>query len=170
MEFAIGDHVIHPAHGPGEVVDYEEQELVGGYRRYCVIQFVDHGLVLRIPRRRLENVGLRQVMGRAACREVFERLASVPKALPADFKERRRLIETWISSGKPARLAEAVRDLAWRRVNKRLNQADSDLFEQARTRLLAELAIALGDSRADTETRIQNALEQGRLELQEAAD
>jgi CarD family transcriptional regulator len=170
VEFAIGDHVIHPAHGPGEIVAFQETELVGGFRRYCVIRFFDHGLVMHIPWRRMDKCGLRRVMSGAVCREVLDRLSSVPNSLPSDFKERRRLVETWLATGAPARLADAVRDLAWRRVSKRLNQADSELFEQAHGRLLAELSLALGHSRAEMDQRIRQALDAGQTEVAVAGD
>lgn len=39
MGYAVGQNIIHPAHGAGEVVGIENQELVEGYKKYYVVNF-----------------------------------------------------------------------------------------------------------------------------------
>ena len=39
MQYEVGEIVVHPAHGTGEIVALEEQEVVEGYTKYCVIFF-----------------------------------------------------------------------------------------------------------------------------------
>jgi CarD family transcriptional regulator len=162
MDFEVGDHVVHPAHGAGEIVQIEEEELATGFSRYYVVSFPDKRLTVRIPLSRSEELGLREVIGSKRVTEVMQMLNDSPESLPSDFKARRQLLEKWINTGRPVKLAQAVRDLAWRRTEKRLNKADTELFERAHQRLLQEMSLALGQGIQETEARIMSALAAGR--------
>jgi CarD family transcriptional regulator len=158
MEFSVGQHIVHPAHGAGTIVGVQEQELVEGYQRYYVIRFADKRLTVRVPLRRTSELGLRTVMGTAKCQEVFGVLSSLPKQLPSNFKDRRRVVEKLIHSGKPLQVAEALRELSWRRELKPLNKADSELLTQANGMLVEEMSLATGEDKGDVEKRISEAL------------
>lgn len=160
MEFSVGQHIVHPAHGAGTIVGVQEQELVEGYQRYYVIRFADKRLTVRVPQRRTTELGLRGVMGSAKCEEVFEVLSSLPKQLPSNFKERRKTVETLIHSGKPVKVAEALRELSWRRELKPLNKADSELLTQASGMLVEEMTLATGEEKSDVERQISKALDE----------
>ena len=158
MEFSVGQHIVHPAHGAGTIVGVQDQELVEGYQRYYVIRFADKRLTVRVPLLRTSELGLRSVMGTAKCQEVFSVLRSLPTQLPNNFKERRRAVEKLIHSGKPLKVAEALRDLSWRRELKPLNKADSELLTQANGMLVQEMSLATDEDRGDVEKRISEAL------------
>lgn len=169
MDFGVGEHVVHPAHGTGEIVKIEEQELATGFSQYYVVSFPDKRLTVRIPLDRSEDLGLREIIGRKRVTEVMATLKELPESLPSDFKARRQLLENWINTGRPVKLAQAVRDLSWRRTEKRLNKADTELFDRAHRRLLQEMALALGQGIQETEARIMRALSTGRDALREEA-
>lgn len=158
MEFSVGQHIVHPAHGAGTIVGVQEQELVEGYQRYYVIRFADKRLTVRVPLRRTSELGLRRVMGAAKCQAVLNVLRSLPTQLPNNFKERRRAVEKLIHSGKPLKVAEALRELTWRRELKPLNKADSELLSQANSMLVQEMSLATGEDPASVEKRIAEAL------------
>jgi len=160
MEFLVGQHIVHPAHGAGTVVGVQEQELVEGYEHYYVIRFADKRLTVRVPQLRTDELGLRSVMGTAKCKEVFSVLSSLPKQLPSNFKERRRTVEKLIHSGKPVKVAEALRELTWRRELKPLNKADSELLSQASGMLVEEMSLATGEEKTRVERQISAALDE----------
>ncbi|GIV78300.1 MAG: hypothetical protein KatS3mg050_2694 [Litorilinea sp.] len=159
MQFAVGQNIVHPSHGAGTVIDVQNQELVEGFRRYYVIRFDGKRLTVHVPFRRTDEVGLRKVMSRSKCQDVLDTLRKLPKPLPSNFKERRKLIENLIHSGQPTKIAEAVRELNWRGEEKRLNTADSDLLAQGREMLIQEMALATGADPAEIQQRIDRALE-----------
>ena len=158
MEFSVGQHIVHPAHGAGTIVGVQEQELVEGYQRYYVIRFADKRLTVRVPLRRTTELGLRRVMASTKCQEVFGVLRSLPAQLPNNFKERRQAVEKLIHSGKPLKVAEALRELSWRREMKPLNKADSELLTQASGMLVQEMTLATGEERGAVEKQISEAL------------
>lgn len=159
MSFAVGQNIVHPTHGAGTIVDFQEQELVDGHEEYFVIRFDEKRLAVRVPTDRVEELGLRQVMAEAKCREVLRVLQEEPKLLPSNFKERREAVDKLIHSGRPLKIAEAVRELMWRQELKRLNKADTEQFSQARAMLIEEMAIAMEQAPQEVRAAIDEALE-----------
>lgn len=160
MEFSVGEHIVHPAHGTGTVVGVKNQELATGYQRYYVIRFADKRLTVQVPSRKADEIGLRSVMGSNKCEEVMRVLRSLPQTLPDSFKERRSAVETLLHSGRPIKVAEALRDLSWRREMKSLNKADSEQYSQASSMLVQEIALATGAATTEVERKIRQALDE----------
>lgn len=167
MEFDVGQHIVHPAHGAGTVVGVQEQELVEGYQRYYVVRFADKRLTVRVPQKRISDLGLRTVMATSKCKEVFGVLRETPKQLPNNFKERRRAVEKLIHSGKPLKVAEALRELSWRREQKPLNKADSELLVQASGMLIQEMSLATGEDVTDVQKQISEVIDESMQANQE---
>ena len=113
MQFSIGDKVVHPRRGPGRIVDVERQSFLDEAKRYYVIDMPASALTVRIPVRRVDEVGLRPAMTRKKLARVLEILHGRPRGLPADHKERQERVRERVQTARPIRMAEAVRDLTW---------------------------------------------------------
>jgi CarD family transcriptional regulator len=142
VQFSIGQSVVHPAHGAGEIVDIEEMELVSGFKKYYVIEFIGKRLTMRVPVKRVEDLGMRKVMSYKRYQKVIKTLRSLPGQLPKNFKERRHKVAEMINSGLPVKIAEAIRELTWRRRESHLTKSDTELLLEGRERLIAEMALA----------------------------
>lgn len=158
MDYTVGQTIVHPAHGAGEIVDIEHQELVEGFKRYYVIHFVDKQLTLRVPFRRTENAGLRQIMSDKKLKQVMATLRDLPEQLPKDFKARRKKLEALVFSGMPIKVAIAVRELTWRSEDKTLNTEDKRLLEHGRELLIQEIALATDNEPLAVQSEIDKAL------------
>jgi len=167
MEYAVGQNIIHPAHGAGKVVDIEEQELVEGFDQYYVIHFADKRLTVRVPLSHSDDAGLRTLISPTKSKQIFKTLRQIPQKLPKDFKKRRKELEEKIFSGYPEKVAEAVRELTWRRENKNLGMADQRLLDQGRELLIQELALATEVKPGDVQNKIDEALAKS-IEAKEA--
>ncbi len=159
MQYLVGENVVHPAHGAGEIVGADEQESTDDSKKYCVIFFPDRKLKIRIPLSRIEDVGLRGIMSSSTYRQILDMLAEAPKLLPQDFKERREMLQSIVSSGYPTKVAAAIRDLTWRSHNKPLNRSDAEMLSEARHRLVQEMALATGKDIPDINKVVDHALE-----------
>ena len=175
MNFIIGEQVMHPTFGAGEIVAVQGleqqtsiQEKVGdgkvengevgdGY----VIHFVEKRLTMQIPMERSIEVGLRPLMGQTIYSKVFDTLSALPQTLPADFRARQQLLSECIATGQPVQLAEVIRDLAWRRRERRLNEADRELYERAHGRLIVEVAIVARISHFEAAQLMSSAVADG---------
>ncbi len=159
-EFTIGQNIVHPAHGAGEIVDIEDMELVSGFKKYYVIEFIGKRLTMRVPMQRVEELGMREVMSQKRFQRVLQVLDNIQGQLPKNFKERRRLVADLINSGLPGKIAEAVRELTWRRKAAHLTKSDMELLNEGRERLIAEIALATDTDLSGARQRIDDVLTQ----------
>jgi CarD family transcriptional regulator len=158
--FQVGDAVVHPVHGAGVVTDIEELERREGSRKYYKIQLM--GPVhtsLKIPVQVAKERGLRYAIRRSKLRQVWRVLCAAPKKLPANYKERYQVIESSLRTGKILRIAEAVRDMAWRRERQgKLNTRGKQMYEKGVKLLAGEIAAAQGTGLADAEVQVRTRL------------
>jgi RNA polymerase-interacting CarD/CdnL/TRCF family regulator len=55
--FRVNEFVVYPAHGVGQILAIEEQEIAGAKLELFVINFVKDKMTLRVPARKIANVG-----------------------------------------------------------------------------------------------------------------
>ena len=83
----IGDRIVYPMHGAGEVAGIEENEVGGVVQSYYVLQMPMGNLKLMLPVDKVEEVGLREIIDKS-------QLETVEKVLPL------RLTTTWMWNWK----------------------------------------------------------------------
>lgn len=109
--FAIGDTVVHPQHGVGQIVKLEDREFEhGDSRRYYEIH-IPGGSTVWVPVD-LERSGLRRLAHKSEldyCREV---LKSPPLPLTEDGRLRQSALVEHLRQGTLAAQCEVVRDLS----------------------------------------------------------
>lgn len=164
MGFAVGEQIMHTAHGPGTVVGIQDRELMEGFHGYYEIYFAEKQLSLSIPFDKADD-WLRPVMAHSVYGDILALLRRKPSILPKDYRERRAVLESWIRSGAPLQLAQAVRELNWLRTVKPLTEVDRELMERARQRLVAEIVIAADTTPAAVYGEISAALDMGLQEM-----
>jgi CarD family transcriptional regulator len=158
MELSVGDKVVYPRHGVGRITAMESLDLVEGFERYYVIEIPDKSLTVRVPVRKMEELGLRPVMSRAKLAHVLEALRAAPHQLSEDYKKRQAGVRERLETGAPMRIAEVVRDLTWHERRAHLTRADSDLLARGREVLSAEMALVTGTEVAYAKQMIDAAL------------
>src|SRR3977135_2146456 len=56
--FKVGEFVVYPAHGVGQIVSIDEQEIAGAKLELFVITFAKAKMTLRVPRAKILWVGM----------------------------------------------------------------------------------------------------------------
>ncbi len=158
MEFSVGDKVVHPRHGFGQIIRLESLDLVEGFERYYVIEVPDQGLTLHVPVRKMEELGVRPVMSRAKLSRVLETLRGRPHQLSEGYKQRQDRVRERLETGGPLRIAEVVRDLTWHERRAYLTKADSELLARGRDFLAAEIAVVTNTEIVEAKQTIDTAL------------
>jgi CarD family transcriptional regulator len=161
MQFSVGDKVVHPYHGPGQIIGVEQKELVDKAQRYYVIQIPIQELTVYVPGAKLDTVGVRPAMSRANLSTVLDILHGQPRRLPLDHKERQEEVWERLRPGRVLEVARVVRDLYWHKNREHLTKKDSDYYDQARQRLAAELALVSDMEFSDAEQLINDHLARG---------
>jgi CarD family transcriptional regulator len=158
MQYAVGDKVVHPYHGPGQVIGVERKELIDEAKRYYVIEIPVQDLTVYVPRRTVDEVGVRPAMSRAKLSRVVETLKGRPRHLPQDHKDRQELVWEKLKTGNVTEIAEVVRDLLWHKELEHLTKKDGDYLDRGRKLLAAEMALVSESDIDDAERTINDVL------------
>ena len=61
IEFKIGEVVVYPKHGVGEITSIENMEVASIKTQFYVVKMEQAKLIIRVPVDKLEEVGLRKI-------------------------------------------------------------------------------------------------------------
>ena len=139
-EFKIGEVVVYPKHGVGEITKIENMEISSIKTQFYVVKMEQSKLIIRVPLDKQQEVGLRKISSKKIIDEVFNTLKLKPKIRRIMWSRRAQEYETKIFSGDPIKIAEVVRDLF--RKNSQADQSYSErqMFQLAIERLAREVA------------------------------
>lgn len=158
MEFSVGDKVIHPQYGPGQVTSIEGQVPSDATARYYVIEIIRKGLTVHTPVDKAEALGIRPAMSPSRSRRVVGMLRGRAHDLPKAYRARQEQVAAQLGSGEVAQLASAVRDLSWRQKRGHLTKRDSDLLRQGLDQLCSEIALVSGDTVSEVREMVGSTL------------
>lgn len=160
MTFQVGETVVHPNYGAGVITEIQERRSLGPGKRYYSIELLgDPQTTVMVPLGQEESVGLRQPIPKARLGRLWRILRAEPQALPEEHKERYAVIEGKLQEGDVFQIAEVVRDLAWRREEKRtLTKVGKRLYETGLGFLASELAGVQGSDVGTAEAQIAERL------------
>ena len=158
--FRQGDSVVHPARGVGIVTSVEERQFRGTTEQYSTIDLLAGlGTRVMIPTSAAETLGLRPGIKVSQLKRVWRVLAAEPQRLPADFKERNRLLDERLADGDTLELAAVIRDLANReRRHGKLTIVTRRHLRKSMSMLAGEIAAAQGVDLEDAEVQIRARL------------
>ena len=152
MEFKVGEVVVYPHHGAARITDIEQREMGGETLEYLVLQINQSDLVVRVPSKNAETVGVRDVVGKEGLERVFSVLRELDVEEAGNWSRRYKANQERLASGDINKVAEVVRDL-WRRDQDRgLSAGEKRMLTKARQILVGELALAspVDEKKADT--------------------
>jgi CarD family transcriptional regulator len=140
LKFKIGDKVVYPSHGVGEIIDIEAQAIAGTQINLYVISFEQEKMVLRVPVTRAESAGLRNLIGQDAVSKIYSVLKGKAKIGNKMWSRRAQEYEAKINSGDVVHIAEVVRDL-YKNIDADRSYSERNIYEMALNRLGKEIAI-----------------------------
>jgi CarD family transcriptional regulator len=158
--FDKGDAIVHPARGVGIVTSVEERKIRGTAQQYYTIDLLD-GLDTRVmvPVAAEDTLGLRPAIPASQLQRVWRVLSAEPQVLPADHKERNRLVDERLAGGDTLEVAAVVRDLADReRQQGELTIVTKRHLRRGLTMLAGEIAAVQGLDLDDAEVEIRSRL------------
>ncbi|MCX5879058.1 MAG: CarD family transcriptional regulator [Deltaproteobacteria bacterium] len=154
--FKVGDLAVYPAHGVGVIERVESREISGSSQDFYVMRILENDMIIMIPIKNVNNVGLREIIGRK----------EVPK-LYSILKRRDVMIEnqTWnrryreymekIKTGSVYEVAEVYRDLLMLKTEKDLSFGERKMLDTARTLLVKEISLAKKVAEAQIERDLE---------------
>src|SRR3954453_21981953 len=73
-EFEIGEFIVYPAHGVGQVAAIDEQTIAGSKLECFVINFAKDRMTLRVPTGKIASIGMRKLAESALVSRALETL------------------------------------------------------------------------------------------------
>jgi CarD family transcriptional regulator len=148
-DFRPNDFVVYPAHGVGQIVSIEEQEVAGISLELFVLSFEKDKMTLRVPTNKATEIGMRSLSSPDVVDQAMKTLKGKAKVKRAMWSRRAQEYEQKINSGDLIAIAEVVRDLHRNDDQREQSYSERQLYEAALERLTREVAaVADGDEAA----------------------
>ena len=158
QDFSPNEYVVYPAHGVGQIVSIEEQEIAGLKLELFVISFEKDKMTLRVPTAKATEVGMRSLSSPDVVSKAMDTLKGKAKVKRAMWSRRAQEYEQKINSGDLISIAEVVRDLHRADDQREQSYSERQLYEAALERLTRELAAVKGMDEAGAQKQVDEVL------------
>jgi CarD family transcriptional regulator len=133
--FKAKEFVVYPAHGVGQILDIEEQEVAGHKLELFVISFDKEKMTLRVPTNKAQAVGMRKLSDATVVDSALETLRGRARIKRTMWSRRAQEYEAKINSGDLISIAEVVRDLYRSERQPEQSYSERQLYEAALDRM-----------------------------------
>ena len=159
--FKTNEYIVYPAHGVGQIMAIEEQEVAGAKLELFVINFVKDKMTLRVPTAKVAAVGMRKLAEGGLVKRALETLKGRARIKRTMWSRRAQEYEANINSGDIVAIAEVVRDLFRSESQPEQSYSERQLYEAALDRLSREIAAVQHITETEAVKEIEGALAKG---------
>ena len=159
--FKTGEYIVYPAHGVGQIVSIDEQEVAGHKLELFVIDFQKDKMRLKVPVAKATSIGMRKLsetdyVDRAL--KVVQGRARVKRTM---WSRRPQEYDAKINSGDLIAIAEVVRDLYRAENQPEQSYSERQLYEAALDRMAREIAAVNKMSETEAVRLVETNLAKG---------
>jgi len=141
--FKVNDLAVYPAHGVGIIERIETREISGFSQDFYVMRILENDMIIMIPTKNVNNVGLRDIIGQTEVAKLYSILRK--RDAPIDnqtWNRRYREYMEKIKTGSVFEVAEVYRDLLILKLEKELSFGERKMLDTARNLLVKEISLA----------------------------
>jgi CarD family transcriptional regulator len=143
LMFKVGDLAVYPAHGVGRIERIESQVISGSTQDFYVMRILENGMIIMIPTRNVDSVGLREIIQKKEVPKLYSILKR--RDVPIDnqtWNRRYREYMDKIKTGSVYEVAEVYRDLLMLKLEKELSFGERKMLDTAKNLLVKEISLA----------------------------
>jgi CarD family transcriptional regulator len=159
--FKTNEFIVYPAHGVGQIMAIEEQEIAGAKLELFVINFIKDKMTLRVPTAKIVSVGMRKLAEPPLVKKALETLKGRARVKRTMWSRRAQEYEAKINSGDIVAIAEVVRDLYRSETQPEQSYSERQLYEAALDRLSREISAVQKITETEAVKEIEAALAKG---------
>ncbi|MCQ8780637.1 CarD family transcriptional regulator [Mangrovibrevibacter kandeliae] len=159
--FKTGESIVYPAHGVGQIVAIEEQEVAGLRLELYVIDFEKDKMRLKVPVAKAEAVGMRKLSETDFVERALKVVQGRARVKRTMWSRRAQEYDAKINSGDLIAIAEVVRDLYRAESQPEQSYSERQLYEAALGRMARELAAVNAVSETEAVRLIEQNLNKG---------
>jgi CarD family transcriptional regulator len=158
IAFEVGDNVVYPHPGAGQVIKKEQKEILGEVREYLTIKILHNDMTVKVPCENAGKAGLRRVIDEDTVKKVLSVLSDDVSEMPKNWNRRFKHNRDKIKTGDIFELAEVVRNLAIREQDKGLSTGEKQMYTRAKKILASEMMYALDKDEDQAEAYLDDIL------------
>ncbi len=140
LGFKLSEHIVYPAHGVGQIVGIEVQEVAGFSLELFVVSFVKDKMILKVPTSKVTAVGMRKLSESDTVEKALTTLSGRARIKRTMWSRRAQEYEAKINSGDLVTIAEVVRDLYRSDTQPEQSYSERQLYEAALDRMAREVS------------------------------
>jgi len=142
--FKIGEFVVYPAHGVGQIVSIDEEEIAGTELEFLVINFAKDKMRLRVPTDKIASVGIRKLADGPLVTRAMDALAGRARIKRIVWSRWAQQHVAKIKSGDIVSIAEVLRDLHRSACQPEPSSSERQIYDAALDRLSRDVAFVSG--------------------------
>lgn len=140
--FTVGDKISHPMHGAGIVENICERQIDNNMHSFYVVKMVYGAMTVMVPCETCDSIGVRSVLNDGEADELISGFSNVLTEENSNWNKRYRDNMLKIKSGDLQQVAEVVKNLLARDMEKGLSTGERKVLNSARQILISEIALA----------------------------
>lgn len=148
----IGDKVVYPMHGAGEIAGIEDCEVLGEGRSYYVLKMPLGNMKVMIPTDNVDSIGLRDVISSEDVEKVKDVLTDAPERVMGSWNKRFHANLERMKSGDICDVAAVARNLILQDRLRKISSGERRLLDLARQILVSELVYACDKTPQEVES------------------
>ncbi|MBM3651348.1 MAG: CarD family transcriptional regulator [Alphaproteobacteria bacterium] len=138
--FKLSEFIVYPAHGVGQIVGVETQEVAGFSLELFVVSFIKDKMILKVPTSKVASVGMRKLAESGIVDKALQTLSGRARIKRTMWSRRAQEYEAKINSGDLITIAEVVRDLYRSDTQPEQSYSERQLYEAALDRMAREIS------------------------------
>ena len=159
--FKTNEYVVYPAHGVGQIVAIEEQEVAGHKLELFVIDFEKDKMRLKVPVAKASSIGMRKLAANDFVERALKVVQGRARIKRTMWSRRAQEYDAKINSGDLISIAEVVRDLYRADNQPEQSYSERQLYEAALDRMAREIAAVNKLSETEAIHLIESNLNKG---------
>jgi len=153
--FNLGDHVVCPGHGVGQVCNMDTKELNGEMKSFYIVKVVSNGMKVMIPVDSKE--GLRALIPSHEIDGVFELLKDqAVKVDMSTWNRRHREYTLKVKTGSLLEIADVLRQLLLLKMIKKLSFGERKMLDQCKELIVREISLSSGAPEGEVSEKIDS--------------
>jgi CarD family transcriptional regulator len=153
--YNLGDHVVCPGHGVGQILSLESRELNGEQKSFYIIKIINNGMKIMVPSDSKEH--MRQLVTDQDISSVFDLLNNRDvKVDQSTWNRRHREYSLKVKTGSLVEIADVLRQLLLLKMMKKLSFGEKKMLDQCKDLLVKEIALSSGSQETDVSSKIDS--------------
>ncbi|RCL02389.1 MAG: CarD family transcriptional regulator [Candidatus Tokpelaia sp. JSC161] len=138
--FKEGESIVYPAHGVGQIMSIEEQEVAGEKLELFIIHFEKDKMHVKVPVKKALSIGMRKLSEIDFVNRALKVLQGKARIKRTMWSRRAQEYDAKINSGHLIAISEVIRDLYRTEDQQEQSYSERQLYEAALTRMAREIA------------------------------